>query len=190
MSRNDGVLDAWDLYYRQSSPSYSHKISSLALSTVSVQGSAQTGGGRLLAVGDVGGSVTLLEMSDNLAVPEAHEKNAIGVMFERESKREENLEKRALALARAARAAASKAPASPKEEGKEGGGGGASGDDGPGGAAGIEVLDPATLEALGKIDATFRALVGEEGGGGSGGDGGGGGGAEAGPGETKQAEAK
>jgi hypothetical protein len=131
-------------------------------------------------------------MSDNLAVPESHEKNAIGVMFERESKREENLEKRALALARAARAAASKregAAASPtageSKEGKEGGN--ASGEDSPGGAAGAEVLDPATVEALGKIDATFRALLSE--GGGGGGGGGGGDAAPAGAGDAKE-EAK
>jgi hypothetical protein len=31
---------------------------------------SQTGGGRLLAVGDVNGTVSLLEVSENLAVPQ------------------------------------------------------------------------------------------------------------------------
>jgi redox-sensitive bicupin YhaK (pirin superfamily) len=54
-----------------------------------------------LIVGDALGNVTLLEMSETLAVPHPSEKLAVGLAFERESKREENLEKRALALAHA-----------------------------------------------------------------------------------------
>jgi len=100
VTRNDGVLDAWDLFYRQNSPAYSHKVSNVPLSTVGVQ----PAGGRHIAVGDVTGTVSLLEMSENLSVPPHSEKMAMGLSFERESKREENLEKRALALARARKA--------------------------------------------------------------------------------------
>lgn len=157
VTRQDGVVDAWDYYYRQSAPTYSHKVSDVPLSCISVQGSAQSGGGRLLAVGDAAGTVSLLELSDNLAVSQQNEKVSqheasdshvhahntpssfrsppfchftpvrlrvirrhmqllIGAMFDRESKREENLEKRAIALARAAKAAkADSAPAAPAD---------------------------------------------------------------------------
>lgn len=103
-TRNDGVLDVWDYFHRQTVATYSHKVSDYALSSIQVQGSIQTGGGKVVAVGDVNGTVTLLEVSDNLAVCQPNEKLAIGLLFDRESKREENLEKKAQATARLARA--------------------------------------------------------------------------------------
>jgi dynein intermediate chain 2 len=70
----DGVLDFWDIFYRQNAVAYSHKVADHPLSSISVQGTAQSGGGRLIAVGDVNGTVSLLEVSENLAVPPASEK--------------------------------------------------------------------------------------------------------------------
>lgn len=109
--RQDGVLDVWDYFNRQNAVAYSHKVSDVALSSISIQGNMQNGGGKLVAVGDVNGTVSLLEVSDNLAVCQASEKVAIGLLFDRESKREENLEKRAQALARLARAQSSRGEA-------------------------------------------------------------------------------
>lgn len=106
--RSDGLLDCWDYNYRQTHPAYSHKVSEHALSCLSIQGSVQSGGGRMIAVGDVNGTVSLLEVSDNLCTAQPNEKVSIGLLFDRESKREENLEKRAQLLARMARQASAK----------------------------------------------------------------------------------
>ena len=50
--------------------------------------------GRLAAVGSRDGTTTLLELSSGLSVMQAGERNAMGAMFDREMKREKELEKR------------------------------------------------------------------------------------------------
>lgn len=147
----DGVLDVWDILYRQNAPAYSHKVADHPLSCLSVQGTAQSGGGRLLAVGDVNGTVSLLEMSENLAVPPPSEKVGISSMFDRESKREENLEKRAIALARAAKAAGAKGAAA----------GGAAAGGGSGSADEAAERDDGMDEVLRKVDSEFMTLIKE-----------------------------
>jgi dynein intermediate chain 2, axonemal len=99
VTRMDGVVDIWDFFYSQNEVAYSHKVGDAALSSVSVQGTPQSGG-RLVAVGDVNGTVSLLEVCDSLAVPQSNEKAAIGGMLDREQKREKNLESRAKEIAR------------------------------------------------------------------------------------------
>ncbi len=89
----DGVLNIWDFFHRQNEVAYSHKIGNAALSSIGVQGTTQSGG-KLVAVGDANGSVSLLEVCDSLALPQHGEKAAINAMFERESRREKNLEVR------------------------------------------------------------------------------------------------
>ena len=79
---------------------YSHKIGTSALSAIGIEGNTQCGG-KLVAVGDVDGSVSILEVSDSLASPQANEKTAIGNMLEREGKREKNLEAREREMKRA-----------------------------------------------------------------------------------------
>lgn len=91
VTRMDGILDVWDFYYRQNEIAYSHKIGDVALSSISIQGNQQHGG-KLVAVGDVSGSVSLLELCESLALPQINEKKAIELMFEREVKQEKNLE--------------------------------------------------------------------------------------------------
>lgn len=155
VTRNDGALDAWDLFYRQTSPAYTHKVSDAPLSAVALQGaSLERGGGRLLAVGDASGTITMLELSENLVTPQSSEKNSIGLMFERESKREETLEKRALALARAARSMKTAATGSP------GGSNSANeaGEDSPE----VDLVDPEVEEALKAVSASFTSLIGEQ----------------------------
>jgi dynein intermediate chain 2 len=69
------------------------------LSSIAVQGTLQ-GGGRLVAVGDVTGTVSLLEVCESLAVSQSNERKAIDLMFEREMKQEKNLEARERELRR------------------------------------------------------------------------------------------
>jgi len=87
LARQDGRLDTWDYFYRMNEVSLSQKVSDVALTSLSVQ--AQ---GQLCAVGDADGVVTLLSLCDGLVQPGPNEKNLIGQMLERETKRERNLE--------------------------------------------------------------------------------------------------
>lgn len=87
LCRHDGYLDAWDYFYRMNEVSLTQKVSDSALSSISVQ--AQ---GSLVAVGDSEGVITLLQLCDSLTQPMPNEKNVIGQMFDRETKREKNLE--------------------------------------------------------------------------------------------------
>lgn len=96
VTRMDGVVDVWDYFYRQNEVAYTHKIGDVALSSIAVHP-----GGKLIAVGDVNGTVSLLEVCDSLAISQPNEKSAIGAMFERETKREKNLEARAREVKRA-----------------------------------------------------------------------------------------
>ena len=66
VTRMDGVVDIWDFFYSQNEVAYSHKVGDAALSSVSVQGTPQSGG-RLVAVGDVNGTVSLLEVCDRIS---------------------------------------------------------------------------------------------------------------------------
>merc|ERR1712159_852929 len=82
--RMDGIVDVWDYFYRQNEVAYTHKVGDCALS--SIANDATTG--RLLSVGDVEGTVALMEVCDSLATPQHNEKSAIGAMLERETKQE------------------------------------------------------------------------------------------------------
>ena len=75
-TRMDGFVDIWDYYYRQNAVAYTHKVGDHPLSSIAVQGNTQ-GGGRLVAVGDVNGTVSLLEVCESLAVAQSNEKAAI-----------------------------------------------------------------------------------------------------------------
>ena len=76
VARMDGAVDIWDYFYRQNEVAYSHKVGDAPLSAVAVS----TGNGRLVAVGDAQGTVSLLEVCESLATPQANEKNAISAM--------------------------------------------------------------------------------------------------------------
>lgn len=101
VTRADGVVDIWDYHYRQTEVTYSHKVSSASLTSIAVQNSSlsQTGG-KLVAIGDAYGTVTLLELCDSLSSPQPNERKAIDLMFEREIKQEKNLEVRERELRR------------------------------------------------------------------------------------------
>jgi len=86
VTRQDGVLDMWDYFYRQNDVALSHKLGDSGLSSISVHKR-----GALLAIGDDQGTVSLLEVSDSLSRANPNEKLAMSSMFERETQREKNL---------------------------------------------------------------------------------------------------
>merc|ERR1712048_261937 len=67
--------------------SLSHKVSESALTSLSLHSQ-----GTVAAVGDADGVITLLQLCDGLVAPGPNEKNVIGQIFDRETKRERNLE--------------------------------------------------------------------------------------------------
>jgi len=87
LCRQDGRMDVWDYFYRMNEVSLSQKVSDCALTSLSVQAS-----GGLAAAGDTEGVITLMQLCDGLMQPGSNEKNVIGQMFDRETKREKNLE--------------------------------------------------------------------------------------------------
>merc|ERR1719424_1078747 len=87
LARADGYIDTWDYYYRMNEVALTQKVSDASLTSLSVQSS-----GGLMAVGDSDGVVTLLSVCDSLQQMQPNEKNMMGAMFDRESKREKNLE--------------------------------------------------------------------------------------------------
>lgn len=89
----DGGMSVWDFYHRQNEAAYTHKVGDAALSSIAVQGNSQSGG-KLVAVGDVDGTVSLLKVCESLSSPQKDEKAGINNMFEREARREKNLEVR------------------------------------------------------------------------------------------------
>merc|ERR1719199_1304894 len=140
VTRMDGVVDIWDYFYRQNEVAYSHKVGDDGLSSVSVQGTSQSGG-RLVAVGDIQGTVSLMEVCESLAHSQANEKQAIAGMFERETKREKNLEVRERDMKRKKLQfeADKQAEAAEKKDGK----------------------DEKMEELLRKVDADFLAMIKE-----------------------------
>jgi len=86
VTRQDGVLDIWDYFYRQNDVALSHKLGDSGLSSISVHKR-----GALVAIGDDKGTVSLLEVSDSLSRGNPNEKLAMSSMFERETQREKNL---------------------------------------------------------------------------------------------------
>jgi len=134
VTRMDGVVDIWDYYYRQNEVAYSHKVGDAMLSSIAVQGAGSTSGtvqsqgtsgyssgGKLVAIGDVTGTVSLLELCESLALSQANEKKAIELMFDREMKQEKNLEvrERDLKKQRAAEMEARNREAQDKKDAKD-----------------------------------------------------------------------
>lgn len=91
----DGQLDVWDYYYRQNEVAFSHKVSDAPLSCIKIsyQGSGnQITGGKLVAIGDQDGTVTLLELCESLYTLQKNERDIMGEIFNREMIKEKNLE--------------------------------------------------------------------------------------------------
>lgn len=90
-TKADGTMDVWDYFYKQNEPCFSTKISEVGLTSLRVQGQ-----GKLVALGSEDGTTTIVELSSGLSDAQPNEKYAMTTIFERETKREKNLEVRAV----------------------------------------------------------------------------------------------
>ena len=83
----DGFLDVWDFFYRQNEVAYSQKISDAVLTSIRINGS-------MAAVGDADGNVNMISLCRSLhdASLNTKEKEIMGAVFERETRREKSLD--------------------------------------------------------------------------------------------------
>lgn len=85
LTRIDGFLDVWDFYYRQNEVAYSQKISDSPLTSINVHNN-------LAAIGDAEGTVSIMKLCPPLVDTSNKEKEVMQNIFEREFRREKNLE--------------------------------------------------------------------------------------------------
>lgn len=85
LTRIDGFLDVWDFNYRQNEVAYSQKISDSPLTSIVVNQN-------LAAIGDAEGTVSIMQLCKPLYEVNPKEKEQMQVIFEREFRREKNLE--------------------------------------------------------------------------------------------------
>jgi len=87
LTRMDGFLDVWDFFYRQNEVAYSQKVSDAVLTSISVNGS-------MAAIGDSDGTVSMMSLCRTLydQTLQPKEKEIMQQIFEREYRREKNLE--------------------------------------------------------------------------------------------------
>ncbi|CAF0850563.1 unnamed protein product [Adineta steineri] len=109
-TKMDGTLDVWDILFKQNEPTLSIQVVDEPLHCLRVQETH----GRLVACGSQNGTVTLVEVSDNLCTQGKSEKGLVSGMFDRETRRAKVLEARG----RAKRDARGKAGA-PGEKGEK-----------------------------------------------------------------------
>nr|XP_015826641.2 dynein axonemal intermediate chain 2 [Nothobranchius furzeri] len=112
----EGVLDIWDIFFKQGEPTLSLKVCDTALYSLRVQDN-----GRLIACGSQQGEATLLEICSGLSALQKNEKSLVAAMFERETKREKILEarQREIRLKERSRSEQSRDEEVGREEGKE-----------------------------------------------------------------------
>ena len=86
----DGWIKVWDYFYRQNELAFEHKVADCALECISMNKntSDQHNAGKLAAIGDADGTVTLLELCRTLYYPSEKEKADITEMFQREYDKE------------------------------------------------------------------------------------------------------
>ena len=107
LTRMDGFLDVWDFFYKQNEVAFSQKISDSVLTSISVMGS-------MCAVGDAEGTVYMQDLCRPLydQTIQPKEKEIMFQIFEREGRREKNIEQ-------AKKQAALKKDVKPKAENKD-----------------------------------------------------------------------
>jgi len=103
VTRRDGWLDIWDYYYRQNEVALSHKVSDAALTAIklnTIAGNAVISNpelmktqGKFAAIGDMAGTITLLELCGSLYKKDdsGNEKVVVDEIFKRETMKEKNL---------------------------------------------------------------------------------------------------
>ncbi|XP_069581767.1 dynein axonemal intermediate chain 2 [Brachyistius frenatus] len=112
----DGVLDVWDVLFKQSDATLSLKVCDAALYSLRIQDN-----GRLVACGSQQGDATLLEICGGLSTLQKNEKSLMAAMFERETKREKILEarQREIRLKERSRSEQSREEEAGREEGED-----------------------------------------------------------------------
>ncbi len=83
-------MDVWDILFKQNEPTLSIQVVDEPLHCLRVQESQ----GRFVACGSQNGTVTLIEVSDNLCIQGKSEKALVTGMFDRETRRAKVLEAR------------------------------------------------------------------------------------------------
>ncbi|KAM3568079.1 hypothetical protein VYU27_009794 [Nannochloropsis oceanica] len=159
VARKDGMVEGWDLLSRQGERAFAHKVGDTALTSLAIQGPSSStsapcnslpeegkegGSGRLMAVGDEGGTVALLELCAGLSDYQAGEKAAVGAMLDRAMRAEKYLEVKEREGRRAKTAVA-------EEGGREGGRAGEK--------ESVAGREEKMEELLRKVDADFLSMI-------------------------------
>uniref|UniRef100_A0A8C9LHH5 Dynein-associated protein n=1 Tax=Piliocolobus tephrosceles TaxID=591936 RepID=A0A8C9LHH5_9PRIM len=87
LTRKDGYLDIWNLLYNFHEPVIKHKICNGSITEIDTHIN-----NKYLSLGNEQGDVHILKLGDSFCKNSSEEKNALDELFERESKREKNLE--------------------------------------------------------------------------------------------------
>lgn len=87
-TKYDGTMDVWDFYQKQNAATLTQKISDHPATSIKIQ--PQTG--KQVAIGDEAGTVTIIQLSRGLVELQKDEKQVVQQIFERETRREKNLE--------------------------------------------------------------------------------------------------
>lgn len=112
LTRIDGFLDVWDFYYRQNEVAFSQKISDSPLTSISVNQN-------MAAIGDAEGTVFIMQLCKPLVDTTMKEKEVMQQVFEREARREKNLDiAKKLASDALLKAPAAKKGVDPEKEAK------------------------------------------------------------------------
>ncbi|SOV18957.1 dynein-associated protein, putative [Plasmodium gaboni] len=85
--RKDGYLDFWNLLYNFNQPIIKHKICNCSITEIDSHAN-----NKYVAIGNELGDIHILKLGDSFCKNSSEEKNALDELFERESKREKNLE--------------------------------------------------------------------------------------------------
>ncbi|XP_056641756.1 dynein intermediate chain 3, ciliary-like [Diorhabda sublineata] len=88
-TRSDGTLDVWDILQQQKQASLNIKICDVKLTRIKAHDH-----GKLLALGNQNGTVSLVELSENLSASVKNDKMLLTSMLDREARREKILEAR------------------------------------------------------------------------------------------------
>ena len=84
-SKIDGTLDVWDFLFKQNDPTLNIQVCDEPIQSLRVQEH-----GRLVATGSQSGTLTLLELSDNLCTMQRNEKNLVSTVKKNCLKKGEN----------------------------------------------------------------------------------------------------
>ncbi|GAB68447.1 dynein-associated protein [Plasmodium cynomolgi strain B] len=87
LTRKDGYLDLWNLLYNYNEPIIQHKICNCSVTEIDAHLN-----NKYISVGNEQGDTHILKLGCTFCRNSSEEKNALDELFERESKREKNLE--------------------------------------------------------------------------------------------------